>query len=55
MPVVNIERPRLPTEMRDVLKRHILRERLRKKEEIDANQADKQRRREEKVWNIIDF
>ena len=49
MPVSNIERPRLPGEMRDALKRHILRERQRKKEEADANEADKQRRRAEKV------
>jgi hypothetical protein len=36
--------------MRDALKRHILRERQRKKEEADANEADKQRRRAEKVF-----
>jgi G protein pathway suppressor 2 len=52
MPAVVIERPNLPTEMRDALKKHILRERQRKKEEADANEADKQRRREEKVNNI---
>jgi len=50
MPAVVIERSSLPTEMRDALKRHILRERQRKKEEADANEADKQRRREEKVF-----
>lgn len=49
MPAVVIERASLPTEMRDALKRHILRERQKKKEEADANEADKQRRREEKV------
>ncbi|CAM4775254.1 unnamed protein product [Rotaria magnacalcarata] len=49
MPAVVIERPSLPTEMRDALKKHILRERQRKKEEADANEADKQRRREEKA------
>jgi hypothetical protein len=49
MPAVVIERSSLPTEMRDALKKHILRERQRKKEEADANEADKQRRREEKV------
>ena len=49
MPALNIERARLPREMRDALKRHILRERQRKKEEADANEADKQRRRAEKV------
>jgi hypothetical protein len=32
-----------------IVKRHIIRGRLRKKEEAEANQADKQRRREEKV------
>lgn len=50
MPPVVIERANLPTEMRDALKKHILRERQRKKEEADANEADKQRRREEKVY-----
>jgi hypothetical protein len=50
MPVLHIERPRLRREMRDALKRHILRERQRKKEEADANEADKQRRRAEKVF-----
>jgi len=49
MPVLNIEHPRLRREMRNALKRHILRERQRKKEEADANEADKQRRRAEKV------
>lgn len=49
MPAVVIERPGLPNEMRDALKKHILRERQRKKDEADANEADKQRRREEKV------
>ena len=50
MPALNIERPRLPRDMHDALKRHILRERQRKKEEADANEADKQRRRAEKVF-----
>lgn len=50
MPAIIIERASLPTEMRDALKKHILRERQRKKEEADANEADKQRRREEKVY-----
>ena len=49
MPALNIERTRLPQEMHDALKRHILRERQRKKDEADANEADKQRRRAEKV------
>ena len=49
MPASTIERTRLPREMRDALKRHILRERQRKKDEADANEADKQRRRAEKV------
>lgn len=49
MPVLTIERPRLAPEMRDALKRHIQRERQKKKEEADANEADKQRRRAEKV------
>lgn len=49
MPTLNIERPRLSRDMRDALKRHILRERQKKKEEADANEADKQRRRAEKV------
>jgi hypothetical protein len=53
MPAVVIERSNLPTEMRDALKKHILRERQRKKEEADANEADKQRRREEKVSKIF--
>ncbi|CAF4099497.1 unnamed protein product, partial [Rotaria sordida] len=48
MPAAIVERPNLPTEMRDALKKHILRERQRKKEEADANEADKQRRRAEK-------
>jgi hypothetical protein len=39
--------------MRDALKKHILRERQRKKEEADANEADKQRRREEKVFKFL--
>jgi len=50
MPVLNIEHPRLRRDMRDALKRHILRERQRKKEEADANEADKRRRRAEKVF-----
>ena len=50
MPASTIERTRLPREMRDALKRHVLRERQRKKEEADANEADKQRRRAEKVF-----
>ena len=50
-----IERPHLPMEMRDALKKHILRERQRKKEEADANEADKQRRREEKVLHSNPF
>jgi hypothetical protein len=49
MPTMNIEHPRLRREMREALKRHILRERQRKKIEADANKADKQRRRAEKV------
>ncbi|CAF1395106.1 unnamed protein product [Rotaria sordida] len=49
MPAVVIERPNLSIEMRDALKKHILRERQRKKEEADANEADKQRRRAEKA------
>jgi hypothetical protein len=49
MPILNIEHPRLRRDMQNALKRHILRERQRKKEEADANEADKQRRREEKV------
>ena len=53
MPAVVIERTILPTETRDALKKHILRERQRKKEEADANEADKQRRREEKVCRRI--
>ncbi|CAF4006235.1 unnamed protein product [Rotaria sp. Silwood1] len=52
MPAIVIERPNLPIEMRDALKKHILRERQRKKEEADANEADKQRRREEKVCSF---
>jgi hypothetical protein len=44
MPTINIEHPRLRREMRDALKRHILRESQRKK-----IGADKQRRKEEKV------
>jgi hypothetical protein len=55
MPVLNIEHPRLRREMRNALKRHILRERQRKKEEADANEADKQRRRAEKVFLIKIF
>jgi hypothetical protein len=55
MPAVVIERSSLPTEMRDALKKHILRERQRKKEEADANEADKQRRREEKVFKFFYF
>lgn len=51
MPTLTIERPQLPRDMREALKRHILRERQRKKEEADANEADKQRRRAEKVAN----
>jgi hypothetical protein len=47
MPVLNIERPRLLRGMRVALKRHILRGRQRKKEEAD--EADKRRRRAEKV------
>lgn len=54
MPALNIERTRLPREMHDALKRHILRERQRKKDEADANEADKRRRRAEKVSLIID-
>ncbi len=50
MPTMNIEHPRLRREMREALKRHILRERQRKKIEADANKADKQRRRAEKVF-----
>jgi hypothetical protein len=50
MPILNIEHPRLRRDMRDALKRHILRERQRKKEEADANEADKRRRRAEKVF-----
>ncbi|CAF4349130.1 unnamed protein product [Rotaria sordida] len=50
MPAAVVERPNLPIEMRDALKKHILRERQRKKEEADANEADKQRRRAEKVF-----
>jgi hypothetical protein len=49
MPALNIERTRLPQEMHGALKRHILRERQRKKDEADANEADKRRRRAEKV------
>jgi len=49
MPVLHIERPRLRREMRDALKRHILRGRQKKKKEADANEADKQRRRAEKA------
>lgn len=49
MPMMNIERPGLPVDMRDALKRHILRDRQKKKHEADANEADKLRRREEKV------
>ena len=52
MPASTVERTRLPREMRDALKRHILRERQRKKEEADANEADKQRRRAEKVCQV---
>jgi hypothetical protein len=50
MPVLHIERPRLRREMRDALKRHIVRGRQKKKKEADANEADKQRRRAEKVF-----
>ena len=50
MPIITIERGAgLTREMRDALKKHVLRERQRKKEEADANEADKQRRRAEKV------
>jgi hypothetical protein len=55
MPVLNIEHPRLRRDMRDALKRHILRERQRKKEEADANEADKRRRRAEKVFFLKIF
>jgi hypothetical protein len=53
MPVLNIERAGLPREMHDALKRHVLRERQRKKDEADANEADKQRRRAEKVFVFL--
>jgi hypothetical protein len=53
MPVLSIEHPRLRREMRDALKRHIIRERQRKKDEADANEADKRRRRAEKVFLLF--
>ncbi|CAF0732909.1 unnamed protein product [Adineta steineri] len=52
MPVLDIERPRLKSEMHNALKRHVLRERQRKKDEADANEADKQRRRAEKAKTL---
>ena len=51
MPVLHIERPRLRREMRDALKNDIFYvEDKKRKNEADANEADKRRRRAEKVF-----